>query len=197
MRFVSWSHATGISSVNMMSTHGRYPSAANPAASPRKPASEIGVSRTRPGPNWRIRRRVIPNGPPQASTKPSSARPGAPATSSPRTMTDGSRAISWRSASLHAFQYFVRLMRSPPIDRWIGEHAVEQVGERGLAAGPRALKCGHARVPRLGSDRSESILVDAGIDRDPAQQRDGVAVEPRLKLGLRAVAAVLLAVEVG
>src|SRR6516164_5450568 len=74
-------------SPNMMSTTGRMPVMAAPTARPVKPASEIGVSRTRSFPN--------------SSTRPESTLKGVPAsaTSSPIMQTVRSRRISSASAS--------------------------------------------------------------------------------------------------
>src|SRR6202051_1511111 len=69
-------------SPNMMSTTGRKPVIAAPTPIPVKPASDIGVSRTRSDPN--------------SSTRPDSTLNGVPAsaTSSPKMHTRGSRRIS-------------------------------------------------------------------------------------------------------
>src|SRR6202007_3229310 len=74
-------------SPNMMSTTGRRPLMAAPTASPVKPASEMGVSRTRSLPN--------------SSTKPERTLNGVPAsaTSSPKMQTRESRRISSARAS--------------------------------------------------------------------------------------------------
>src|ERR1039458_5047837 len=74
-------------SPNMMSTTGRIPVMAAPTATPVKPASEIGVSTTRPAPN--------------SSTNPERTLKGVPAsaTSSPKMQTWESRRISSASAS--------------------------------------------------------------------------------------------------
>src|SRR6267378_4699229 len=74
-------------SPNIMSTTGRNPVIAAPTASPVKPASEMGVSRTRSLPN--------------SSTRPESTLKGVPAsaTSSPMMQTLASRRISSASAS--------------------------------------------------------------------------------------------------
>src|SRR5579864_2145191 len=74
-------------SPNIISTTGRMPVIAAPTATPVKPASEIGVSRTRSVPN--------------SSTSPDRTLNGVPAsaTSSPRMQTRGSRRISSASAS--------------------------------------------------------------------------------------------------
>src|SRR5579872_1216482 len=74
-------------SPNMMSTTGRNPVMAAPTPTPVNPASEIGVSSTRSGPN--------------SSTSPDSTLNGVPAsaTSSPKMHTRESRRISSASAS--------------------------------------------------------------------------------------------------
>src|SRR5580700_5380202 len=74
-------------SPNMMSTTGRRPVIAAPTATPVNPASEIGVSTTRPAPN--------------SSTNPDRTLNGVPAsaTSSPKMQTWESRRISSASAS--------------------------------------------------------------------------------------------------
>src|SRR5712672_1771688 len=74
-------------SPNMMSTTGRNPVIAAPTASPVKPASEIGLSRTLSLPN--------------SSTRPDSTLKGVPAsaTSSPMMQTLASRRISSARAS--------------------------------------------------------------------------------------------------
>src|SRR5437879_10373142 len=77
-------------SPNMMSTTGRIPAMAAPTASPVMPASEMGESMTRAGPN--------------SSTRPDSTLNGVPAsaTSSPMMNTVGSRRSSSASASFTA-----------------------------------------------------------------------------------------------
>ena len=78
-------------SPNMMSTTGRMPVIAAPTASPVIPASEIGESRMRSGPN--------------SSTRPESTLNGVPASamSSPMMNTRSSRRSSSASASLTAW----------------------------------------------------------------------------------------------
>lgn len=76
------------------------PVTAAPAAAPMKPPSAIGVSSTRDGPNSVCSPLVTPSGPPQASSSPGAPVP--PETSSPITMTEGSRRISPAIASLMA-----------------------------------------------------------------------------------------------
>ncbi len=77
-------------SPNMMSTTGRMPVIAAPSPIPVMPASEIGESSTRSGPN--------------SSTRPESTLNGVPAsaTSSPSTNTVESRRSSSASASFTA-----------------------------------------------------------------------------------------------
>ncbi len=57
--FTIWSMATIEKLIVMISTTGRRPSIAAPMAAPTKPSSEIGVSRTRSGPNSASRPAVI------------------------------------------------------------------------------------------------------------------------------------------
>ena len=64
--------------MNMISVTGRSPVIAAPTAAPRKPVSDIGVSRTRSGPNVASRPSDVLKG------------PSATATSSPNTTTRGS-----------------------------------------------------------------------------------------------------------
>src|SRR5512140_1583849 len=88
-------------SENSISATGRSPFIAIPIAIPTIPSSFRGVSITRSGPN----RRSNPSG--ARKTPPS--RP----TSSPRTQTDGSRAISVASASLIALISVTSAIASP------------------------------------------------------------------------------------
>ncbi len=76
------SQQTAKKSANMISAIGRSPVIAAPMAAPRIACSEIGVSRTRSGPKRSSSPTVALNTPP------------APATSSPRNTTFGSRSIS-------------------------------------------------------------------------------------------------------
>src|SRR5262245_33872605 len=77
----------------MISATGRMPVTAAPQARPAIASSEIGVSRTRSGPNSLIRFSVTPKMPPPAPQMP---------ISSPSRKTVGSRRISSRSASFSA-----------------------------------------------------------------------------------------------
>ena len=93
-------------SPNMMSTTGRMPVIAAPTASPVMPASEIGESITRSGPN--------------SATRPDSTLNGVPAsaTSSPITNTRSSRRSSSASASLTAWPNVSSRVRGRPT--WLG-----------------------------------------------------------------------------
>jgi hypothetical protein len=95
-----WSKQTPMKSTNISSATGRRPEQAAPTAAPMNADSLIGVSSTRPGYLW-YSPLVTPSTPPQASSSPPAPCP--PATSSPNSTTEGSRAISWSRASLIAF----------------------------------------------------------------------------------------------
>ena len=64
----SWSMATVRKSLNMSSAMGLRPVAALPTAAPMMAPSEIGVSRTRSGPNSSIMPALTPKQPPKAPT---------------------------------------------------------------------------------------------------------------------------------
>ena len=114
-------------STNIRSATGRSPVAAAPIAAPMKPLSVIGVSSTRSRPNSGIRPLVTPIGPPQASSSPGAPCP--PATSSPITMTRGSRRISCASASLIACRKdFFAIARAPA--QYATYTSVSSVGRR-------------------------------------------------------------------
>src|SRR5512144_1689824 len=100
-------------SENSISATGRRPFIAIPIAIPRIPPSFSGVSITRSGPNRRSNPSVARKTPP--------SRP----TSSPRTQTDGSRAISVASASLTALISVTSAIASP----LPGEQGVALLGE--------------------------------------------------------------------
>jgi hypothetical protein len=78
------------------------PVIAAPIVAPRMACSEIGVSRTRCGPNCSSRPTVVLNTPPAA------------ATSSPRNTTLGSRAISWAIPAGHGLAVGQRRHVEPP-----------------------------------------------------------------------------------
>src|SRR3989339_810640 len=118
-----------IKSTNSISATGRRPFIAIPIAIPRIPTSLSGVSITRSGPNRRSNPSVARKTPP--------SRP----TSSPRTQTDGSRAISVASASLTALISVTSAIASPlpgeqgvallgEVPRHYRVHIIEQAGQR-------------------------------------------------------------------
>src|SRR6266568_3821126 len=120
----------------MMSTTGRIPVIAAPTPSPVMPASEIGESSTRSGPN--------------SSTRPESTLNGVPAsaTSSPTMNTAGSRASSSRRAALIACANVISSATSADgaldIDvlrdlARVGEGRVERESEAALDLRPRLL----------------------------------------------------------
>src|SRR2546421_1366813 len=108
---------TPMKSANMISATGRKPASAAPAAAPTMADSLIGVSMTRSAPNFGSRPLVTPKMPPDASRSPD-VPPAPPETSSPSTMTRGSRAISWCRA-------------------WLTDSRMESCGIVGLRAGSR------------------------------------------------------------
>ena len=73
----------------MISATGRSPAIAAPIAAPAIAVSEIGVLRTRAGPNRSLRPNVVLNTPPEAMSSPSNT-------------TRSSRAISWASPAATA-----------------------------------------------------------------------------------------------
>src|SRR5215467_7324130 len=159
-------------SPNMMSTTGRIPVMAAPSAMPVKPASEIGVSLTRSGPN--------------SSTRPLSTLNGVPAsaTSSPRMNTASSRLSSSASASRTAWPRVIsRVASSVDMHRHlfgIGVgclepelHALPNLGRRGLF------------------ERLELVGAHALLEQAGGEQRDRVALpQPRFLLGPGAVGAI-------
>src|SRR5687768_10965855 len=82
-------------SMNCISTTGRIPMCAAPAAAPTIPISEIGESTTRCSPNFAMSPSVTLNAPPYAPM------------SSPRQKTFSSRSISSMSASRIASRYVI------------------------------------------------------------------------------------------
>ena len=88
--FATMSQQVARKSENMSSAMGRSPVIAAPMATPTIASSEMGVSRTRSGPNRSSRPTVALKTPPAA------------ATSSPMKYTVGSRSISWAIPSATA-----------------------------------------------------------------------------------------------
>ena len=90
--FTIWSKAQEMKSMNCISQIGRIPWTASPTPAPTISDSAIGMSTTRSGPNFSWSPAEVLNAPPSTPT------------SSPMSMTFGSRAISssmaWRIASM-------------------------------------------------------------------------------------------------
>src|SRR5919197_1290295 len=153
-------------SPNMMSTTGRIPVIAAPSPRPAIPASEIGESTTRSGPN--------------SSTRPDSTLNGVPAsaTSSPMMNTVGSRRSSSASAS---FTAWAKVSSGKDVLRHlcrIGEGSVEREAEADLDLGARLVL-----EPFQVVGRGELPLLEPG-----AEDRQRVALAPpEVLLLLRAV----------
>src|SRR5262245_3940965 len=164
--------------MNMISTIGRLPASAAPVASPMMLSSLIGVLMTRRSPNFSRSPAVTPNGPPTA-------------TSSPSTMTRRSRSIScaiaWRRPSiyrisamyfsLHVFSLRVHEIRNRRRRR---PRAVSHEAHRLVHARPRGRR--HAVDVRR-CDR-------AALDQQAGKAADRVLVPPLghlvgLAIGLR------------
>src|SRR5579884_407340 len=160
-------------SPNMMSTTGRIPVIAAPTPRPVMPASEIGESITRSGPNsWTRPVRTL-------NAVPASA------TSSPITKTRSSRRSSSASASLIAFPKVSSRVPTAVLAIDVLRH-LGRVGERGVEREPYA--CLDLR-PRLDLDPLQPFLVD-GLDPEQplAEAAERVAlVPPQLLLVARAV----------
>src|ERR671928_1351555 len=142
-------------SPNMMSTTGRIPVIAAPRPIPVMPASEIGESRTRSGPN--------------SSTSPDITLNGVPAsaTSSPITNTLASRRSSSASASLTACESVSSRIDSSVATAALGEDMLVHLGRVGIVGGEREL---HGPVDLL-----------LHLCRDPLELRrlDTVLLQPR------------------
>src|SRR5438552_1529150 len=159
-------------SPNMMSTTGRSPVIAAPTPSPVIPASEMGESSTRSGPN--------------ASTSPESTLNGVPAsaTSSPITKTDGSRRSSSASASLIACaNVSSRVATALGVD--IVRH-LARIGERRLE---RERDAALDLTAQLVLDRLQAAVIgEPALEQPVAEPGDWVAlVAPELLLVLRPV----------
>src|SRR5687768_8202094 len=186
------SYAQEMKSMNCISTIGRIPMCAAPAAAPVKPISLMGVSTTRAPPKWSRNPSVILNAPPYAPM------------SSPITKTRSSRSISSHIPSRIASR---RVTGSPcSVSRtcsgfsitvamvfgWSGSGGVGRRVPRPrrvhravpVHVGQRFLGRGHGALFRLGH-RLVQLAVDVGADgrqlvgRGPAvvQQRLYVAVD--------------------
>src|SRR5437899_3376285 len=168
-------------SPNMMSTTGRSPVMAAPTPRPAIPASEIGESRIRSGPN--------------SSTSPDSTLNGVPAsaTSSPITNTLSSRRSSSARASLTAWARVISRVDAgaATLDEDILGH-LTRIGEWRRE---RKLDAALDLAPRLDVDRPQGVRVRQAVLAEPARMQDDrvALVPPKLLLFLRAV---VLAVDV-
>src|SRR5712692_9491158 len=152
-------------SPNMMSTTGRMPVIAAPTASPVMPASEIGESSTRSGPN--------------SSTSPDMTLNGVPAsaTSSPTMKTRSSRRSSSASASLTACAIVISrvVAGASTLGVDIVRH-LARIREGRVEREPDALLDLGAR---LVLDRLQADVVGQPVLEQPAAQpRKGVALAP-------------------
>src|SRR5438874_395691 len=163
---MSWSRQGYENASYCISQTGRQPAMHRPTALPRIPASARGVSKQRSGPKRSRRPAVARKTPP--------ARP----TSSPITITDGSRSSSTWNASLIASTRLSSAKRLPELVE-IGAERHRRIGvrvrEQELDVGGRLrLGIGDARAHRVGSfgtDRGGEIVV-----QDPGATQ--VALEP-------------------
>src|SRR3954447_23833182 len=142
---MSWSRHGYEKASYCISQTGRQPAMHRPTAAPRMPASASGVSKQRSGPN--------------RSRKPAVARKTPPArpTSSPRTITSGSRSSSTWNASLIA-STMLSSAKDPP-----------QLGEVGAERRRRIHKCvfeEQCRIRgRLGLGGSDALAHEPGGPR--------------------------------
>src|SRR5579885_569023 len=134
-------------SPNIISTTGRIPVIAPPTPRPVMPASEIGESITRPGPN--------------SSTNPASTLNGVPAsaTSSPIMNTVGSRRISSASASRMACASVISRVLAGPLaaGAWADTSAVGAINR------PRPAPVGPPWDPATGAKASPLGLLSVDI----------------------------------
>src|SRR4029077_6935781 len=136
----SWSSASVMKSMNMISSTGRMPDWAAPIATPVMAASLIGVSIARPALNSSARPAVAVYGPPSA-------------TSSPSTNTRGSARIALASDDVMALTYVVSA---------IGVHHLLQQADRREGTRAREANGGLDRRRRAGLDGGQGVL------REPA-----------------------------
>src|SRR5919201_402883 len=162
-------------SPNMMSTTGRMPVIAAPSPSPAIPASEIGESITRSGPN--------------SSTRPESTLNGVPAsaTSSPTTKTVGSRRSSSASASFTACASEISRVPSWPFGTaTLAIDVLVHLVGIGVRRRERVFRCPLDLVGDRAVELGEPLLVRvAGVRDARAEQRERVALGlPLLLLAL-------------
>src|SRR6476646_394166 len=122
---MSWSRHGYENASYCISQTGRQPAMHSPTAAPRMPASASGVSKQRSAPKRSRRPAVARKTPP--------ARP----TSSPMTITSGSRSSSTWNASLIASTIESSATEDPPQLREIGAERRRRIDERVLEEQPR------------------------------------------------------------
>src|SRR5512134_2147265 len=174
-------------SANSISTTGRMPLRAIPIAIPTMPPSFSGVSITRSAPNRAINPSVARKTPPSLPT------------SSPRTITLGSRAISSRSASRIAWSRVTCAIPSPPagqegvallrqVPRRLRVHVLEEAFPghgRGLLLGLHRLP--HRLPGRLRLLRLRAVGQKAPAFQERAEAEDRILPPPGRHLLLRPV----------
>src|SRR3954471_12651466 len=154
-------------SPNMMSTTGRMPVMAAPSPIPEMPASEIGESMIRAGPNSSTRPAITLNGVP------------ASATSSPITNTHGSRRSSSASASFTACESVSSRVATPASGTaTLGVDMLVHLGLLGVGRLERELDPGVDLVLRLGPDPPELLVRDPVLTQPGGEQRDRIALRP-------------------
>src|SRR5256885_11378208 len=154
-------------SPNMMSTTGRMPVIAAPSPIPEIPASEIGESMMRSGPN--------------SSTRPDRTLRAVPAwaTSWPITNPRGSRRSSSASASLTACESVSsRVAGSALSTAALGEDMLVDLVGVGVRGRERELDPRVDLLLRLGADPLERRLLHALPAQPGGEQRDRVALRP-------------------
>src|SRR5215204_1108584 len=153
-------------SPNMMSTTGLIPVMAAPRPRPVMPASEIGESSTRRGPN--------------SSTRPVSTLKAVPAsaTSSPITKTVSSRRISSASASLTACASEISRVPSCSFGSvsTLGEDMLAHLARVGERRVERRLDAALDVTAHLGLDRVQVFALDALLLEPARQQPDRIAL---------------------
>src|SRR5918911_1122421 len=163
-------------SPNMMSTTGRMPVIAAPSPIPEMPASEIGESMIRSGPN--------------SSRRPDSTWNGVPAsaTSSPMTKTVGSRRSSSASASFTACESVSSRVAGCVAGIALDVNVLVHLARVGVRRRERELHSVVDLSLGLATDLVQRLVGDALLAQSRRQQSDRVALRgPLLLLLLRAV----------
>src|SRR5712691_11258080 len=168
-------------SPNMMSTTGRIPVIAAPRPRPVMPASEIGESMIRSGPN--------------SSTRPERTLNGVPAsaTSSPITNTVGSRRSSSASASFTACES-VSSRVAGPASAALGEDMLVDLRRFRIRRRERELDTRVDLLLRLDVDLLQRFVGDALFLEPDSEESERIAV--RSPLGLFFLRAVVRSVDV-